>query len=220
MPFEFFSPRIRKRKVFVIGLNKTGTRSAKKALIDLGYDFGDQRTAALFLDDLIQGDFSGLLRFCQSAEAFKDIPFSCPKIYEALDKEFPGSRFILTIRDSSEQWFESLVTFHSKILQTPGTPTYDDLASSTKGPYRGFLLKAMTYIFPNMPLYCKDGYMRVYNEHNQEAVSYFHNRPNDLLVLNLAPPTAYQDFCAFLGHQPRYSHFPWENRTADINPSP
>ncbi|MFN7630750.1 MAG: sulfotransferase, partial [Cyanobacteriota bacterium] len=139
----------------------------------MGYDFGDQRTAALFLDDLIQGDFSGLLRFCQNAEAFKGIPFSCPKIYEALDKEFPGSRFILTIRDSSEQWFESLVTFHSKILQTPGTPTYDDLASSTKGPYRGFLLKAMTYIFPNMPLYCKDGYMRVYNEHNQEAVSYF-----------------------------------------------
>ncbi|MFN9425629.1 MAG: sulfotransferase [Cyanobacteriota bacterium] len=117
----------------------TGTRSAKKALINFGYDFGDQRTAALFLDDLIQGDFSGLLRFCQNAEAFKRIPFSCPKIYEALDKEFPGSRFILTIRDSSEQWFESLVTFHSKILQTPGTPTYDDLASSTRTISRLFV---------------------------------------------------------------------------------
>jgi hypothetical protein len=135
-----------KCKVFVIGLNKTGTRSAKKALIDMGYDFGDQRTAELFLDDLIQGDFSGLLRFCQNAEAFKDIPFSCPKIYQVLDKEFPGSKFILTIRDSPEQWYESLVTFHSKILQTSGVPTYHDLASSTKGAYQGFLLKAMTYI--------------------------------------------------------------------------
>ncbi|MFN7630501.1 MAG: sulfotransferase [Cyanobacteriota bacterium] len=71
-----------------------------------------------------------------------------------------------------------------------------------------------------MPLHCKDGFMSVYNEHNKDIVSYVDNRPNDLLVLRLASPPAYQDFCAFLGHQPRYSHFPWENRTADINPSP
>ncbi|MEB3300987.1 MAG: sulfotransferase [Cyanobacteriota bacterium] len=186
-----------KRKVFVIGLNKTGTRSAKKVFIDLSYDFGDQRTAELFLDDLMHAGFSGLLRFCQNAKAFKDIPLGSPMIYELLDKEFPGSQFILTIRDSLEQWCESFVTSHSMILQTSGVPTSQDLASSPNGAYQGFLLKAMTYIFPNMPLYYKDGCMNIYNEYNRDVVSFFHNRPNDLLVLNLASPTAYQDFCAF-----------------------
>lgn len=203
----------RNRKVFVIGFNKTGSTSTKKALEDLGYTFGHQRSAVLLLDDLSQGDVTSLIRYCRSAQAFKDLPFSCPGIYKILDKEFPESKYILTIRDSPEQWFTSLVSFHSKILKTPGVPSHVDLATSNKGPYQGFMLKAVDFMFPGLPLYCKDGYMNVYDKHNKDVISYFRYRKQDLLVLNVSSATAYKEFCAFLGHQPLYDRFPWENKT-------
>ena len=71
----------------------------------------------------------------------------------------------------------------------------------------------MDFIFPALPLYCKDGYMKAYDEHNKDVISYFRYRKQDLLVLNLSSATAYKEFCAFLGHQPLYDRFPWENKT-------
>lgn len=199
-------------KVFVIGFNKTGTTSVKKSLEDLGFLVGNQRTAELLLDDIIQGNLFKLIAYCKTAEAFQDIPFSCPKIYQVLDREFPNSKFILTIRNDPEQWYNSLVNFHSNLFRTKTIPTYFDLYSALI-VYPGWSLKCMKYIFGDLPLYSKKEYMKVYENHNCDVISYFRDRPNDLLVLNVSSKGAYQKFCNFLGKEPVYETFPWINKT-------
>lgn len=42
---------------------------------------------------------------------------------------------------------------------------------------------------------------------------YFCDRPDDLLVINLADPDAYAKFIHFLGCGSSYTVFPWENKT-------
>ncbi|MEB3169483.1 MAG: sulfotransferase [Synechococcaceae cyanobacterium] len=204
----------RRAKIFVIGMNKTGTTSVQKALLDLGFVVGDQRTAELLLDDLIHGDYTGLFRYCRTAQAFQDIPFSCPGVYQALDRRFPGSKFILTIRDHPEQWYESLCSFHTKVFGVDGQlPTSRDLITC-KLVSPGWAYRCLNHLFPGVPLYDKESYLKVYSAHSQQVTAYFRTRPADLLVLNVAEPGAYQRFCAFLNRRPAYEAFPWENRTA------
>ena len=61
----------RKPKVFCVGCNKTGTKSLKVAMEDLGYRFGDDRVAARMAADLWpRRDFRALIEYCETAEAF------------------------------------------------------------------------------------------------------------------------------------------------------
>ncbi|NNK80793.1 MAG: hypothetical protein HKO93_04780, partial [Flavobacteriales bacterium] len=63
-------------KIFCIGANKTGTTSVEKALIDLGYRMGDQKKALHLIEDYKRREFKPIIRFCKTADAFQDAPFS------------------------------------------------------------------------------------------------------------------------------------------------
>lgn len=89
---------IAKQKVFCIGRNKTGTTSLKKALSEFGYLIGDQRAAERLIDAYAIRDFGPIMSYCETAEAFQDVPFSWPYTYVVLDQAFPNSKFILTVR--------------------------------------------------------------------------------------------------------------------------
>jgi len=52
-----------------------------------------------------------------------------------------------------------------------------------------------------------------YNRHNQSVIDYFKDRSCDLLIINLAEKTAYQQFVNFIGMQSLFTDFPWENKT-------
>ena len=104
----------KKKKIFVIGSNKTGTTSLGAALKNLGFRLGSQLEAELLLDDWAQRNFRRLIKYCRSAEAFQDIPFSLDYTFQAMDAAFPNSKFILSVRDSADQWYQSLTRFHEK----------------------------------------------------------------------------------------------------------
>ena len=88
----------RRPKVFCIGQNKTGTTSVEAVLKQLGYKMGNQAKAELLIHDWAKRDFKEIVKFCRSADAFQDIPFSNDFTYEILDYAFPDSKFILTVR--------------------------------------------------------------------------------------------------------------------------
>ena len=96
-----------KPKIFCIGRNKTGTTSIKRAFQDLGYRVGKEETAFTFMHSYAKRDFRPIIRFCRTAQVFEDIPFSLFYTYQAVDYAYPGSKFILTIRDSADQWVNS-----------------------------------------------------------------------------------------------------------------
>lgn len=189
-----------KGKVFCIGFGKTGTTSCAAALRHFGYKLGAQAVAEMFLPDWGEGDFRRILAYCKTAEAFQDMPFSLPGTYQALDGAYPGSKFVLTIRDSSDQWFASMVRFHSKVFGRNGNiPTADDLASALYR-YEGFCLDGAKLIwgYPEVALYDRDSYIARYEKHNREVMEYFQGRHDDFLVLNVADKNAYRKLADFL----------------------
>lgn len=204
-------------KIFCIGFNKTGTTSLKVAMKDLGYVVGHQQTAEKMSVQWVKRDFSRLIKYCHSAEFFQDVPFSFPYTFIAMDQAFPHSKFILTIRDSPEQWYTSLTRFHAKLWgENRRIPTREDLQNAEyiiKGaPWK---LNRWKYTTPEDNPYEKGELMKRYKRHIVHVKDYFRHRPKDLLVLNVAEKGAYQKLCSFLGRKPKRTEFPWKNKTAN-----
>lgn len=104
-----------KTKFFCIGRNKTGTTSLMKAFEDLGFIVGDQHAAEVLYDQyFFKNEFEPIVAYCKSAEVFQDVPFSYLNTLRHIDKAYPGSKFILTVRDDAEQWYRSITRFHAK----------------------------------------------------------------------------------------------------------
>jgi len=206
-----------KAKVFCIGLNKTGTTSMAKTLNDLGYIVGSQRLAELLLDDWGNRDFRSLINYCYTAQAFQDIPFSLPYSFQALDGYFPNSKFILTIRDNSEQWYNSLTQFHAKFFGKGKIPTINDLKEADY-IYPGYIYKLFKWTFntPEEDPYNKNVLISNYEIYNAVVQDYFKFRPEVFLMINLSESDSYQKLCKFLGKPYHNEIFPHENKTEDI----
>ncbi len=200
------------RKIFCIGRNKTGTTSLKKALEDFGYTVGCQHTAEKLFRHYKDRDFRPLIDYCASATAFQDIPFSLPYTFGALDQAFPGSKFILTIRDEAE-WFDSLVRFQAKMHGDGKTPTLEQLQNDPYC-YKGFAYETKKYAYNlrDDDLYNRDVWIEHYRRHNAMVADYFRFRPDDLLTIDVSEPESYGKLCLFLGQEPRFETFPWENQ--------
>jgi hypothetical protein len=206
----------RKNKIFCVGFNKTGTTSLEQTLINHNYELGNQRQGELLLKDWIVRDFSRIIKLAKSAQAFQDIPFSLPYTFVVMDQNFNDSKFILTIRDSPEIWYESLVRFHSKLWGSCGSKvlTMSDLGK-VNYLYPGFAELAARNVFnlTGEDPYEKNKLINTYVNHNQSIIDYFRYRPNDLLVLNLKHEDAYKKFCKFLNIDPIANSFPILNKS-------
>jgi hypothetical protein len=131
-----------------------------------------------------------------------------------LDYAFPGSKFILSVRDNEDQWYESFMRFHRKRLGIQDRPIVkEDLLND---PYRhkGFVWDANSIIYstPEKDPFNEGVLKEHYLRHNEDVITYFRFR-NELLVINLKDLGSYQRFCAFLGVEPVYEEFPWLNRS-------
>jgi hypothetical protein len=204
----------RPQKIFCIGRNKTGTTSVGEALRQAGYCVAPQEPAELMLDSWARRDFKEIVEFSKKYEAFQDIPYSLPYTYQIMDYVFPESKFILTVRDSSEQWFESLVRYHTKIVAKNSPPTSNDLKGFPY-IYGGWLWKAeqCVYGIDEERLYDKSTYIRHYEEYNRQVIEYFRPNPDRLLELNLSSSKACEDLNKFLGGK-QIKSIPHLNRSA------
>lgn len=160
-------------------------------------------------------DFKPIIQLAKTAEFFQDNPFSKPYTYIAMDLAFPGSKFILTIRDDAETWYNSLIKFHGKLWGNGNiSPTAEDLKNAS-GPWPGFRYEnaTLTHNTPPDDPYNKDILIDYYDTHNKNVRDYFRYRQEDLLVMNLKEKDSYTRFCQFLGIEQKKDTFPWENKT-------
>ncbi|MFD0864088.1 sulfotransferase [Sungkyunkwania multivorans] len=205
----------RRQKVFCIGTGKTGTTTLGVTLTKLGYTLGNQEQAELLIDAWHDREFIPIISYCKSANAFQDIPFSLPHTYEALDNHFPKAKFILTERDSAEQWYRSLTRFHAKLWSnTNEVPTKEELqAASYRHP--GYAYKAHKYIYNTSDddLYNEEKLKSFYLQHNSKIKEYFTGREDKLLIINVSKKGDFAKLCDFLGVKTSLTEFPWENKT-------
>lgn len=204
-----------KQKVFCIGLNKTGTTSLRAAMADLGYIIGNQYQAELLFKEWVKRDFRKIVKYFRTAQFFQDVPISYPYTFIAADQAFPKSKFILTVRDDPEQWYNSLINYHGKLFGNGNIPpTAEDLKQANY-VYKGFPYETMKKVLnvSDDDIYNKEILIENYLMHNNIVLDYFRYRESDLLVLNVAEKGAYQKLCAFLNKRCTNSEFPWKNKT-------
>lgn len=177
-----------KAKVFCIGFHKTGTSSLAVALKKLGYRVtGPNGTSDPNIDKNV---IPMAYELANKFDAFQDNPW--PIIYKELDAEFPGSKFILMLRDP-ESWIKSQVRHFGR----------------SETPMRKWIYGVG----------CPEGNERIYVtrfiNHNKEVQEYFRDRPQDLLVMNLANGDGWEKLCHFLGADIPQIAFPHANKGND-----
>ena len=201
------------QKIFCIGNNKTGTTSLEKFFKDHDYNVANQREAELLLDDYVNRNWKPIIQYCKKYEVFQDIPFSMPYLYVILDHIFPNSKFILSVRDTPEQWYNSISKFHGKLFGKNGElPTKEDLQN---GNYiqKGWIWEAMKERYGDYENpYDKDRLIKLNENYNDEVRNYFKNNSN-FLEINVSDENAVQKLSNFLGIEAKYNGFPHENKT-------
>ena len=163
-------------KYVCIGQPKTGTKTIAEIFRLLMFNVNNNPICScsdandfILLDNNIEYYINDNILKCRENiemyEAFHDYPYSFNYAY--INTNFPDSKFILTIRNCDE-WFNSL--FNYQFL--PGATNKS-------------LLKKL-YGYETILLENKRDVISKYMEYNRNIINYFYNKPNKLLIINLA----------------------------------
>ena len=176
-----------KRKIFCVGFHKTGTTSIRAALETLGYRVTGPN--GVNDPDISTNVFEMAQSLVDQFDAFQDNPW--PVIYREMDTEYPGSKFILLLRDP-ESWIKSQVRHFG----------------SRETPMRKWIYGV------GCPKGNEEIYISRFESHNKGVIEHFRNRPEDLLVMNLADGDGWEQLCPFLGTEAPHAGFPHVNKAA------
>ena len=167
---------MKKTKAFCVGFQKTGTTSLERALQTLDYSvagvFGRQLTFEEFRSTFVEAG----LKIAAEHDAVQDMPW--PLMFRELDAAFPGSRFILTVRDT-DKWYNSIASHFGDKPYHITQNTYGEDAPCPVGH--------------------EERFKQVYEAHNRAVLDYFKDRPDDLLVMDLERGDGWEVLCPFLG---------------------
>jgi hypothetical protein len=202
-------------KVFCIGANKTGTTSMFLEFHRMGLKTNKRRDGAPELVKYyLNGNFDEIIKFCEKYEAFQDVPFSLPNTYKYLHESYPDAKFILTLRDSPDVWYGSLIRHYSQVFGKNGKiPTKQDLKNHGWTHLSWMWeLNRLLYDTPEEEPYQKDKMIEWYNTYNKNVIDYFKDKEN-FLVLNLKEKESYKKFTDFLEIESPFKTFLHANRT-------
>jgi hypothetical protein len=207
-------------KIFGIGLSKTGTSSLQKALLDLGLRSSHCPIDARTYEQLVLGDYN--LDVIHQNDALLDI--TAAPFYPQYDKLFPGSKFILTIRNLSH-WLTSIQAHVEQVLlggRWMDTFVPDHIEGKpleVEGELFDFVrmcsfLHLTTY---GLLGFDEDRFTHVSQWHFANVLDYFKNRPDDLLVMDITNGDGWDVLCPFLGLPKPDIPFPFENKNRGVN---
>lgn len=195
------------QRVFIVGRNKTGTSTVTAALSERGLAVYEGAEARLF-DSWCEREFAPIVDRCRESEVFADVPFGLPDTYKILDREFPFSKFVLTVWPTSDDWFDAFTRFHSRKIGGGSVPSAEQLAAfgHRRPGYVADVLHFGYGVSREEP-YQRWPLIAAYERHNEQVIDYFRDRPDDLLVLDISRPEALGELCRFVGLEPTTDGF-------------
>lgn len=181
-------------KVFGIGYPKTGTKTLGDCFRQLGYKHRsfDMRLAA----QAKRNELAEVLAEAEKYETFEDWPWFF--LYRELDRRFPNSKFVLTMRKDTDAYTASLKKHHER----QGIRRKDFVQPEWWNDVFGFPPDRWDY---------EQSALR-YERHNREVLDYFKDRPGDLLVVCWERGDGWEPVCKFLNKKVPRRPFPHENR--------
>lgn len=162
------------KKIFIIGLPRTGTTSVCAAMLNLGY-----KVAHTAYTD----------RAFESAKVIADTPIFCD--YQHLDNAYPNAKFIYLER-SLDKWLPSiqqlLLRMHNNLARDDGgfNPIIKRCYLDTFAPYSLDNINSFTFL------------TNCYQQHFTQAKHYFHQRKEDFLSIDISANNSFEQLVKFL----------------------
>lgn len=192
--YNTLGPTENDEKIFCIGLSRTGTKSLTVALYILGYNIIHYPSDNATFEDLSSGNYN--FSVLKDYDGISDITIS--PYYAQLDKIFPNSKFILTMRDKNT-WLNSFERHWSD-----RDPFNDPTQTETYMKIRRFL-RASVY---GSYKFNRDRMSYVFDLHLKNVLDYFKDKPEKLLILNIFEEGAWKKLCNFFNRPVITSLFP------------
>ena len=177
-------------KIFNIGLNRAGTTSLTAALTALGLRAIHHKHRRVRLYDIMaQNRYAGrplLFGLYDAYDALSD--FAGQNFFADLDRQYPGSKFILTTRELNA-WLDSRERKVNRNLK--------------RADYH--------YSFRTVD---RVQWTRDRENYIARLRAHFHNRERDLLVMDIPGGDGWEKLCLFLELEQPDGPFPFENDSA------
>jgi len=167
-------------KIFGLGLAKTGTTSLTEALRVLGFDAIHYPNDPVTYSQILNGDFD--FNFLRQFDAATDT--AIVRYYAELDRIYPGSKFIYTLRDIPS-WLESCQRHWARV-----EPSIDKVNFRT-------VTDVSVY---GCARFNRERFKFVYEQHEREVKRYFAGRCDDLLEFDVVGGDGWEPLCSFLGY--------------------
>ncbi|MBV2154899.1 sulfotransferase family protein [Kitasatospora sp. SUK 42] len=181
-------------KIFGVGLSHTGTRSLTAALGVLGFDVAHYPADRATYGTLLAG--SARFPLLESHDGITDI--TVVPYYQDLDRAWPGSRFVLTVREE-ESWLRSCRRHWER--PTPHQADRSEVHLDVQ-----LFLRSAVY---GCHAFHAERFRGVYRRHVAEVTRYFADRQDDLLVLDIVAGQGYERLAPFLGVPAPNEPFPF-----------
>ncbi len=189
-------------RIFGIGLQKTATSSLHEAFKRLGFEslhWGTGEAPMIWHEMNYLGQSPTMERWY----ALSDMPI--PLLFRELDRGYPGSKFILTIREEVD-WLMSVKRLWDR-KYNPTRHLWDVYPITNQ-------LHSALYGRADFDALV---FLQRYRRHNAEVSAYFKDRPNDLLVLDMEAGGQWEALCAFLNRPVPQVPYPRANRSSEIS---
>lgn len=189
-------------RVFGIGMHKTATSSLHAAFQILGFDsfhWGAGEAPKIWHEM----ETNGVSPTLEAWYALSDLPI--PLLYQKLDKAYPGSKFVLTVRDE-KMWLKSVERLWS--YRYNSTRRLWDIYPFSNKIHS--VLYGQTRFDPVV-------FLERYRRHNREVQEHFRDRPNDLLTVSMDGGGDWDALCQFLGVPVPTVPYPAHNITPEID---
>ncbi len=170
-------------RIFGIGMHKTATTSLDAALKILGFDSAHWKNAHWAKAIWQQMQAEGKSLTLEQHYALCDLPI--PILFRELDEAYPGSKFILTVREE-ENWLRS-VRNHWDFTKNPWRVAWNT---------DPFSHKIHNAIYGRRD-FDEATFRARYRKHNADVLAHFAKRPQDLLILDMERPR-WGGLCKFL----------------------
>jgi hypothetical protein len=171
-------------RIFGIGMQKTATNSLSAALKILGFDSAHWDSAHWVKAIWTEMSTRGVSPVLERSYAMSDIPFNI--LFKQLDIAYPGSKFILTVRDPNK-WLAS--------VENHWNPDKNTLRKNWDNDPFSHQAHKLVY---GQKGFDPTVFMARYLRHNAEVIEYFRNRPSDLLVMRMDRGAGWRELCSFL----------------------
>jgi hypothetical protein len=199
-------------KIFCIGYNKTGTTSLERLMNNNNINSAPQKPFECNMESYFYKNYSTFVNMIKDDyhkyDFFQDIPFSLPNFYKVLDEEFDDAKFILTVRDNEDEWYDSLIRFYKKVFVNFDTP------KKISYTYEGLIYKILTLAWnskkdnPYDEKLLKESYLK----HIKDVKEYFKDK-NNLLIINLSQNNVIEKIENYLNIELKNKEIPHLNKT-------